>query len=130
MRTLVTIALLLAILPGTTRAQNASRVGHEITVSGTRFMLDGKPFPYTGVSFFNAIYNPTFNRSSEERVRWLEKFQRYGINVLRVWGQWDNKRGFVDACSTCSLVIRTDGSGWNTCRGSRRSRGMPTGRGR
>ncbi len=69
----------------------------EITVSGTRFLIDGKPFPYTGISFFNAIYNPAFNRSGEERAKWLEKFQRYGINVLRVWSQWDSKRGFVDA---------------------------------
>ena len=69
----------------------------EITVSGTQFLLDGKPFPYTGISFFNAIYNPVFNRSSEERRTWLAKFQRYGINVLRIWAQWDNKRGFVDS---------------------------------
>src|SRR2546428_8917696 len=67
----------------------ASAAGaHELSISGTRFLLDGKPFPYTGISFFNAIYNPAFNQSSEERVRWLRKFQRYGINVLRVWSQW------------------------------------------
>lgn len=75
----------------------------EITVSGTRFLIDGKPFPYTGISFFNAIYNPAFNRSGEERAKWLEKFQRYDINVLRVWSQWDSKRGFVDACPECTL---------------------------
>ena len=62
---------------------------HELTVSGTRFQLDGKPFPYTGVSFFNAIYNPNFNASSEGRVVWIRKFQSFGINVLRVWCQWD-----------------------------------------
>jgi hypothetical protein len=76
---------------------------HELTVSGTRFLLDGKPFPYTGISFFNAIYNPAIHKSREDRVRWLRKFQRYGINVLRVWAQWDNKRGFVDSCAECSL---------------------------
>jgi hypothetical protein len=74
-----------------------------LTVSGTRFRLDGKPFPYTGVSFFNAIYNEAFNRSSEDRRRWLQKFQKYGINVIRVWGQWDNKMGLVDTCPECSL---------------------------
>ena len=26
----------------------------EITVSGTRFLIDGKPFPYTGISFFGS----------------------------------------------------------------------------
>ncbi|MBI4873133.1 MAG: hypothetical protein HY822_00725 [Acidobacteria bacterium] len=82
---------------------SASAGAREIAVTGTHFALDGKPFPYTGVSFFNAIYNPSFNQSSEERWKWIEKFQRYGINVLRVWAQWDSKRGFVDACSECTL---------------------------
>jgi hypothetical protein len=76
---------------------------HELTVSGTRFLLDGKPFPYTGISFFNAIYNPAFNKSSADRVAWMRKFEKYGINVLRIWSQWDNKRGFVNACPECSL---------------------------
>lgn len=75
----------------------------EIGVSGTRFLLDGKPFPYTGVSFFNAVYNPAFNKSRAERQRWLGKFRQYGISVLRVWAQWDNKRGFVDACPDCTF---------------------------
>ena len=78
---------------------------HELTVSGTRFLLDGQPFPYTGISFFNAIYNPAFNRGSEERTAWLRKFQRYGINVLRIWSQWDSKRGFVNTCPECSLYF-------------------------
>jgi hypothetical protein len=78
---------------------------HELTVSGTRFLMDGKPFPYTGISFFNAIYNPAFQKSREDRVGWLKKFQRYGINVLRVWSQWDSKRGFVDACPECTLYF-------------------------
>ena len=77
----------------------------EIGVSGTRFLLDGKPFPYTGISFFNAIYNPAFNKSPEDRAAWLGKFRKYGINVLRVWAQWDSKRGFVDACPECSLYF-------------------------
>ncbi len=70
---------------------------HELTVSGTRFALDGEPFPFTGVSFFNAIYNPAFNKDSTTRREWLHRFQQYGINVLRVMVQWDSKRGFVDA---------------------------------
>ncbi len=81
----------------------AAAPGHEITVSGTRFLLDGKPFPFTGVSFFNAIYNPAFNESSAARRRWMEKFQRYGINTLRVWAQWDSRRGFVDASPQATL---------------------------
>lgn len=77
--------------------------GAEIGVQGTEFVQAGKPFPYTGMSFFNAIYNRAFNESSEARLKWLDKFSSYGINVLRVWAQWDNARGFVDACRECSL---------------------------
>lgn len=77
----------------------------DIKVSGTQFVRDGKPFVYTGISFFNAIYNPTFNRDSQTRREWMGKFRRYGINVLRVWGQWDNARGFVDACPECTLYF-------------------------
>jgi hypothetical protein len=77
----------------------------ELTISGTRFRLDGKPFPYTGISFFNAIYNPAFNKSAEERTAWLRKFRKYEINVLRVWAQWDTKRSFVDLCAECSLYF-------------------------
>ena len=77
--------------------------GHELTVSGTRFLLDGAPFPYTGVSFFNAIYNREFNRDSAARIEWLRKFRRYGINVLRIWSQWDSRRGYMDTCPQCTL---------------------------
>lgn len=98
------LGVLLTGLPLTTLAQK-----HEIGIQGTRFTLDGQPFPFTGVSFFNAIYNPTFNKSAADRRAWLQKFQRYGINVLRVWGQWDNGRGFVDSSPTATLY-RADGS--------------------
>lgn len=81
----------------------------ELTVEGTRFVRDGKQFEYTGLSFFNAIYNPAFNGTQAGRLRWLEKFRSYGINVLRVWCQWDSNRGFVDSCPTCTLY-REDGS--------------------
>src|SRR5688572_11058428 len=69
---------------------------HELTIDGTRFLLDGQPFPFQGVSFFNAIYNESFNRDADARVAWLRKFKRYGINLLRVWCQWDIRAGFVD----------------------------------
>ena len=96
---LVAQCTLVALLAGSALAQSR----HEITISGTEFRLNGKPFPFTGISFFNAIYNPTFNKSAEDRRQWLAKFQRYGINVLRVWAQWDSGRGFVDGCQDCSL---------------------------
>lgn len=106
LRFIVLITLLCAAsLP---RANAA--VGHELSVSGTRFLLDGQPFPYTGISFFNAIYNPAFNRTAEARRQWIEKFKKYGINVLRVWCQWDSKSlPFVD-CGPESTLYNLDGS--------------------
>lgn len=87
----------------------AAQAPHEVTVAGTTFQLNGKPFPWTGIIFFNAIYNPNFNKSSEERMRWMRRFQKYGVNVLRLWGQWDAGRGYVDSCGECSLY-QPDGS--------------------
>jgi hypothetical protein len=81
---------------------------HEITVAGKGFLLNGAPFPFTGVSFFNAIYNTNFNASSAARLAWLRKFHSYGIHVLRVWCQWDSARGFVDA-GPQSTLYRPDG---------------------
>ena len=95
---------------GTASAADAPDAGRPgITVDGTGFRLDGQPFPYTGVSFFNAIYNPAFNKSRPDRQAWVAKFRRYGVNVLRVWCQWDNKRGFVDA-SPEATMYHSDGS--------------------
>src|SRR5690349_597853 len=102
------IATLGALLVIATTFWNSCRAG-ELSVSGTRFLLDGKPFPYTGVSFFNAVYNTNFNASTEARVLWLKKFQRYGINVLRVWAQWDSKLGFIDT-SPASTLYESDGT--------------------
>lgn len=98
--TIATIALCLWLAA----ALNA-QAPHEVTVAGTTFQLNGQPFAWTGISFFNAIYNPSFNRSPAERTAWLKKFQRYGINVLRLWGQWDAGRGYVDSCAECSLYF-------------------------
>lgn len=70
---------------------------HILSITGTRLVLDGQPFLLQGLSFFNAIYNPAFNRSLTERIAWLRRFQQCGINMLRVWCQWDFvDRTFVD----------------------------------
>ena len=84
-------------------AETAPVGPHTLRIAGTQFFLNDQPFPYTAISFFNAIHNPAFNRSAVERKAWIAKFQKYGINVLRVWGQWDNKRGFVDSGPDKSL---------------------------
>jgi hypothetical protein len=81
----------------------------ELKVAGTKFLLDDKPFPYTGMSFFNAIYNPAFNNSTPARMEWMRQFQSYGINVLRIWCQWDNARGFVDAGAGKTLYAADGG---------------------
>lgn len=99
----IRLPLLALLISGTALFGAAAPAGVELKVAGTGFTLDGQPFPYTGVSFFNAIYNPTFNRDSTTRREWLRKFRSYGINVLRVWAQWDNPRGFVDASPTSTL---------------------------
>ena len=75
----------------------------DLMIKETQFFMKGDPFVYNGISFFNAIYNPEFNRSDSTRSYWLKKFRNYGVNVIRVWGQWDNARGFVDACEECTL---------------------------
>ncbi len=80
-----------------------------LKVKGACFEMNGKPFEYTGISFFNALYNPEFNKSSETRKKWIETFKESGINVLRVWCQWDNARGFVDGGAGKTLYCE-DGS--------------------
>lgn len=60
--------------------------GHVIGIEGTRLTLDGRPFFFQGLSFFNAIYNPAFNA---ERGMWLRKFLAAGVNALRIWCQWN-----------------------------------------
>jgi hypothetical protein len=102
-RMMAVAVLLWAALPA------AAQSKHEITISGTSFLLDGKPFPYTGYTFFNAVFNPAFNKSAAERRQWMQKFQRYGINVLRLWAQWDTHRGHIDTCDDCTFFLR-DGS--------------------
>src|SRR3954464_7805484 len=104
MMRIFTLLLGLAVCyPCSIRAGGEEKSKRSLSISGTRFLLDGKPFPYTGVSFFNAVYNPAFNASSAERKRWLGKFRDYGVNVLRVWAQWDSRRGFADAVPGATL---------------------------
>ena len=76
-----------------------------LTIDGTRLLLDGKPFYYQGVSFFNAIYNPTLHASDDARQHWLRVFKENGVNALRVWCQWDFSppRTFVDVASDTTM---------------------------
>lgn len=86
-----------------------SQTFNKLSVNGTRFEMNGKPFEFTGLSFFNAIFNQEFNSDRELRLKYLHKFREYGINVLRVWCQWDNSRGFIDG-GEGRTMYKTDGS--------------------
>ncbi|MGQ9630461.1 MAG: hypothetical protein ACUVXI_09135 [bacterium] len=78
-----------------------------IAVRGLDFTLNGRLFVLQGLSFFNALFNPTFNESDDARMRWLKKFKENGINTLRVFGQWDLGRGFVDDSPESTLYEPT-----------------------
>jgi hypothetical protein len=74
-------------------------------VSGTRIHLDGQPFRYQGLSFFNALYNPTFNQDDETRRHWLAYCRSWGITALRVWGDWRTTNGWIDEGPAQSLWV-------------------------
>ena len=75
-----------------------TRTTKVLGVQGTKLTLDGKPFCWQGLAFFNALYNPTFNKSDDDRMQWLRKFKANGISVLRIWCQWSipQPRNHVD----------------------------------
>ncbi len=102
-RRLLLVAAGLFLAVGGPASAFAGEASHALAISGTRFVLDGKPFPYVGLSFFNALYNPTFHRDAKTRQAWLEKFKAHGITVLRVWCQWDNGLNFPDVAETSTL---------------------------
>jgi len=62
-------------------AQLIGQGKNTISINETRFELNGKHFEFTRVSFFNAIYNPEFNKSSERRRQLIGKYNEYGIQV-------------------------------------------------
>lgn len=92
-----------------TEEASFAQSGNKITINGTRFEMNGEPFEYTGISFFNTLYNPSFNKSSDSRREYLKQLKATGINVLRVWCQWDNARGFIDGGEGKTL-FNADGS--------------------
>ncbi len=71
--------------------------------------MNSQPFEYTGISFFNAIYNEEFNADNGTRKMWMQKFLDTRINVLRIWCQWDNARGFIDG-GAGKTIYTEDGS--------------------
>ena len=60
-----------------------------LSVKGAKFYLDGTEFDLQGVSFFNAIFNEEFCRPDESMEHYLNRFLDYGINMVRVWCEWD-----------------------------------------
>jgi hypothetical protein len=76
-------------------------------VEGTTLRLDGQPYYFQGLSFFNALYNPTFNRSHDDRRFWLRKFRDNGVNALRVFLQWDMVPEFNSVDATPDTTLYT-----------------------
>ena len=112
MNMLITALAALAILAPAAGQENpaATPVSRRPTTSilsiqGTRFLLDGKPFYFQGLSFFNALYNKEFNKSPESREKTLRRFKSYGITALRIWGDWRLTNGWIDECPDCSLYV-------------------------
>ena len=66
-----------------------SRATKVLGIEGAKLTLDGEPFYYQALNFFNALYNPEFNRTDADRRAWVRKFKENGISALRVWLQWD-----------------------------------------
>ena len=85
---IINLILLVILSGGYSKAQKS-----EIAIRGTRFEMNGKPFEYTGISFFNAIYNEEFNKNSEVRKEWMQKFLETGINVLLLKGPQNYIKG-------------------------------------
>lgn len=81
-----------------------------LSVDRTQLRLDGAPFCFRGLSFFNALFNEAFNYSSQARQRRLSNLRDYGVTALRVWCQWDfgSPYMFADAGAGQSL-FRSDG---------------------
>lgn len=102
---IILIMILIILLIMDVKSQGIS----ELKIDGRAFYMNDKPFEFTGISFFNAIYNDEFNKGPEVRRQWIRKFNEYGINVLRIWCQWDNPRGFVDGGADKTLYNK-DGS--------------------
>ena len=61
-------------------------------------MLDQKPFPYTGISFFNAIYNPAFNKKDLFRLGYIAEHSGHStgaaLDLTLVDLQADNSGAF------------------------------------
>ncbi len=87
------------------KIQNVSPVTSVLSIRGTTFYMDGKPFYYQGLSFFNALYNQEFNGSDEIREKWMKTFKSYGITVIRIWGDWRVTNGWIDEGPDNSLYV-------------------------
>lgn len=98
--------VVLLITIGITMYSRRLSAQHTLGIQGTHFTMDEGPFDYTGLSFFNALYNPAFNKNNQSRLYWLKKFKNNGITVVRVWAEWNSDLGFVDTCDSCTLFCR------------------------
>ncbi|MGC9318649.1 MAG: hypothetical protein ACP5KN_11530 [Armatimonadota bacterium] len=56
----------------------------ELSIDGTRFLLDGQPAFLTGISYYAGLA-----RTPELMARDLDDLRELGVNWLRVWATWD-----------------------------------------
>jgi hypothetical protein len=98
---------------------STQRTTRVLGVAGSKLTLDGEPFFYQGLTFFNALYNPAFNLAADERRAWVRKFKANGINALRVMCQWDYAApaAFIDLAPDHSMYTDEDGSKMSHSRG-------------
>ena len=77
-----------------------------LSVEGTRLCLGGKLSPFRGLSFFNALFNPAFNRGIGSRRAWVAKFWSNRVTALRVWcqGNFTGPHVFADVGPGQSLL--------------------------
>lgn len=79
-----------------------------IVVREINFILDNVAFNFIGISFFNALYNPTFDSNSRSRLQQLNNIESYGTSVIHIWDEWNNDLGFIDACNSCTVCNRNE----------------------
>jgi hypothetical protein len=60
-----------------------------LEAKGPELFWRGAPFKFRGLSFFNALFNRSFNLDDDQRALWLDRFAGVGVTALRCWCQWD-----------------------------------------
>ena len=80
-----------------------------VTTSGTKFVLDGKPFYFQGT---NAVRFGTTASESEDRIYWaMREYAARGLRVVRFWGF--SCQGYLDGSASMIEWASSDQIGYN-----------------